>query len=215
MRHQIKGRKLGKNSAHRKAMMRNMVTSLLDHEKIETTEIKAKELRRHAEKIITLGKKGTLHARRLALEVVRDREVVKKVFDELAQRYSERQGGYTRIIKLVPRKGDNSPMSIIELVTEPVKGKKKGKPTRRRRAKAKSKTTDAAVSTEKKTEPKAEEETVKAEEAEVKEPEAEKTESVDETAAKEEAKVETAAEETPEPEEAEEKSKEKEEDKAE
>lgn len=134
MNHQVKGRRLGRCTPHRVAMLRNMVTSLLDHEKIETTEARAKELRGYAEKIITLGKRGTLHARRQALEVVRSESVVKKVFDELAKRYQNRPGGYTRVIKISPRRGDNAKMGIIELVTETIK--EKGK-TRRSRRKAK------------------------------------------------------------------------------
>jgi len=134
MRHRVKGRKLKRDTAHRKAMLRNMVTSLLENEKIETTEAKAKELRGVAERIITLGKRGSLHARRQVLEVVRDKSVVKKVFDELGPRYKDRPGGYTRVIKLGSRLGDNAPMGIIELVKEPVK--EKGKPARRRRRRA-------------------------------------------------------------------------------
>lgn len=137
MKHQIKGRKLGRNTPHRKAMLRNMVTSLLDHERMETTDSRAKELRGVAERMITLGKRGTLHARRMALAMIQRESVVSKVFDELAQRYRDRDGGYTRVIKLGNRRGDNSPMSIIELVKEPVKAK--GKPARKRRRKAKAK----------------------------------------------------------------------------
>ena len=116
MNHRKTGRKLGRTSSHRKAMLRNMVTSLLQHEEIRTTDAKAKELRGVAERMITLGKRGTLHARRQALEMIRSREVASKVFDELAERYRERPGGYTRIIKLGLRTGDAAPMSIIELV---------------------------------------------------------------------------------------------------
>ncbi len=97
-------------------MYRNMVTSLLDHERIETTDAKAKEVRRIAERMITLGKKGGLHNRRRALRIIRERDVAAKVFDDLAERYRERQGGYTRILKLGNRAGDNAPMSIVELV---------------------------------------------------------------------------------------------------
>lgn len=116
MNHRKTGRKLGRTSAHRKALLRNMVTSLLEHEQIRTTDAKAKELRGVAEKMITLGKRGTLHARRQALETIRSKEVASKVFDELADRYRERPGGYTRVIKLGQRTGDAAPMSIIELV---------------------------------------------------------------------------------------------------
>jgi large subunit ribosomal protein L17 len=97
-------------------MLRNMVTSLLDKERIETTDAKAKELRRVADRMITLGKRGGLHARRQALSVIRSKEVTSKVFDELADRFRERPGGYTRVLKVGRRTGDAAPMSIIELV---------------------------------------------------------------------------------------------------
>ena len=116
MRHRNAGRKLGRTSAHRRAMLRNMVTSLLEHEQIETTDAKAKELRRVAERMITLGKRGSLHARRQALRVVRSREVAAKLFEELAERYRTRPGGYTRVLKLRTRVGDAAPVSMIELV---------------------------------------------------------------------------------------------------
>lgn len=118
MRHNKTGRRLGRNSSHRAAMMRNMVTSLLDHEKITTTTTRAKELRKLAEKMITLGKRGDLHARRQALQVIRDRKVVGKLFEMVALRYKDRPGGYTRILKLGNRAGDNAPICQIELVEE-------------------------------------------------------------------------------------------------
>ncbi len=98
-------------------MLRNLVTSLLEHEEVRTTEAKAKEVRRVAERMITLGKRGTLHARRRALRTIRDRDVAAKVFDTLAERYSDRPGGYTRILKLGPRVGDNADLAIIQLVS--------------------------------------------------------------------------------------------------
>ncbi len=116
MRHRKRHGKLGRTSAHRRALLRNMVTSLLQHERIETTDAKAKQLRSVADRMITLGKRGTLHARRQALAVIRDREVTAKVFGELADRYRERPGGYTRVLKLRRRTGDAAPLSIIELV---------------------------------------------------------------------------------------------------
>jgi large subunit ribosomal protein L17 len=116
MNHRRNQRKLSRTSSHRKALLRNMVTSLLEHEAIRTTDAKAKELRGVAEKMITLGKRGTLHARRQALETIRSKEVTAKLFDELAGRYRSRAGGYTRILKLGPRPGDAAPMAIIELV---------------------------------------------------------------------------------------------------
>ena len=116
MRHRKQGRVLGRDGAHRKALLRNMVTSLLDHEQIETTDAKAKELRRLVDRMITLGKRGDLHARRKALSVIRDKGVVAKLFGTLAERYRERPGGYSRVMKSRNRVGDNAPMSIIELV---------------------------------------------------------------------------------------------------
>lgn len=129
MRHRKSGRTLGRNSSHRQAMMRNMVTSLLDHEQITTTDARAKELRKLAEKMITLGKNGSLHARRQAAAVVRDKKVVGKLFERIAPRYADRPGGYTRIIKLGLRAGDNASLSRIELVEEEFSPKaKKTKP---------------------------------------------------------------------------------------
>jgi large subunit ribosomal protein L17 len=116
MRHRKRHGKLGRTSAHRKALMRNMVTSLLDHERVETTDAKAKELRRVADKMITLGKRGDLHARRQALSTIRDKAVTAKLFDKLADRYREREGGYTRVLKVRQRVGDAAIMSIVELV---------------------------------------------------------------------------------------------------
>jgi len=129
MRHRARSRKLGRTSAHRKAMYRNMVTSLLEHERIETTDAKAKEVRRIAERMITLGKRGDLHARRRALRVIRSRDVAAKVFDDLAVRYRERPGGYTRVLKLRTRPGDAASLSLVELIdggAEPVDAPVKG-----------------------------------------------------------------------------------------
>jgi large subunit ribosomal protein L17 len=116
MRHRVAHRKLNRTTDHRLALLRNLVTDLLRHESLRTTEAKAKEVRSLAEKVITLGKHGDLHARRQALRVVRDPDVVKKVFDDIAPRYVGRGGGYTRIIKLGPRLGDGAPMAQLELV---------------------------------------------------------------------------------------------------
>ena len=118
MRHRKDHRKLNRSNAHRGAMLRNMVTSLLDHEEIRTTDAKAKEVRRVAERMITLGKRGTLAARRQALRTIRSREVAAKVFDVLADRYHDRAGGYTRILKLGRRPGDNAPISLVQLLGE-------------------------------------------------------------------------------------------------
>lgn len=134
MRHRWGGRKLGRTTSHRLAMLRNMVTSLLEHEQIETTDARAKEVRRVAERMITLGKRGDLHARRLAMRVVRTREVTAKLFDELAPRYQARAGGYTRVLKVRRRVGDAAPLSLVELVDrEPARGEAKATA---RRAKA-------------------------------------------------------------------------------
>ncbi len=116
MRHRKSGNRLGRTSSHREAMLRNMVTSLLEHERIVTTTPKAKEVRRIADKMITLAKRGDLHARRQALAVVRSKEVVAKLFDKLRDEYMDRNGGYTRIIHTGSRLGDAAPMAIIELV---------------------------------------------------------------------------------------------------
>ncbi len=118
MRHNKAGRRLGRTTSHRVAMFRNMVTSLFNHEKITTTDSKAKELRSIAEKMITLGKRGDLHAMRQAASYIRDKSTVTKLFTTIAPRYKDRQGGYTRIIKLSIRQGDNAPVSLIELVEE-------------------------------------------------------------------------------------------------
>ncbi len=116
MRHRKAGRKLNRNASHRSAMMRNLVTSLLEHERISTTVPKAKEARRVAEKMITLGKRGDLHARRQALSYIRSKDIVAKLFDQFSEQYADRQGGYTRIIRTGVRTGDAAPMAIIELV---------------------------------------------------------------------------------------------------
>ncbi len=116
MRHKIAGRKLARSSGYRRALHRNLVTALLGYEKITTTEAKAKEVRGLAEKMITLGKEGDLHSRRQALSFIIDKKVAEKVFAELAPRYAERPGGYTRITKLGPRLGDRAAMVQLELV---------------------------------------------------------------------------------------------------
>jgi large subunit ribosomal protein L17 len=116
MRHRVHSKKLSRTTAHRLAMYRNMVTSLLEHEQIETTDIKAKEVRRLADRMITLGKRGDLHARRRALRVIRSNDVASKVFGELAERFRSRAGGYTRVLKTRRRIGDAAPMSIVALL---------------------------------------------------------------------------------------------------
>jgi large subunit ribosomal protein L17 len=116
MRHRNKGRTLSRTASHKKATMRNMATSLFRHERIETTTAKAKELRPFAERLITLGKRGDLHARRLAGRWITDRQVLGKLFDDVGPRFTERPGGYTRILKLGNRRGDAAEMALIELV---------------------------------------------------------------------------------------------------
>lgn len=116
MRHAIRGRKLGRTTAHRRALFRNQLASLVRHERIVTTLPKAKELRPLFEKTVTQGKRGTLHARRRVRRWLSDRHLVKKLFDDIAPRFADRSGGYTRILKLGPRKGDGAEMAIIELV---------------------------------------------------------------------------------------------------
>ncbi|WP_223670939.1 50S ribosomal protein L17 [Kangiella shandongensis] len=120
MRHQKSGRKLNRNSSHRKAMFRNMTASLIEHELIRTTLPKAKELRRVAEPLITLAKKDTVANRRVAFARIRDNAAVAKLFSELGERYQDRPGGYLRILKCGNRPGDNAPMAYVELVDRPV-----------------------------------------------------------------------------------------------
>jgi large subunit ribosomal protein L17 len=123
MRHRLSGRKLNVTSTHRRAMLSNMAVSLLTHEQITTTLPKAKEVRRVADHMVTLGKRGTLHARRQAASYLRDDAAVKKLFDSLATRYKERSGGYTRVIKAGFRHGDAAAMAVVELVDRDVEAK--------------------------------------------------------------------------------------------
>ena len=116
MRHKVRGRKFGRERDHRRLLMRNLVSSLVEHGRINTTQTKAKELRGLAERLITYGKEDTIHHRRLAYKVLQNRDLVKKVFDELAPRYQSTEGGYTRVLKNGYRKGDCAPMAIIEFV---------------------------------------------------------------------------------------------------
>ena len=145
MRHLNAGRKLNRSASHRRALFRNLVTALLERERIKTTDAKAKETRRLTERMITLGKEGTLAARRRALTFVQSRAVVKKLFDDIAPRYDKRHGGYTRVVKLGTRHGDAAPLSLVELVerkgAEPETAKKK---PRQRRDRAKGTRTAAA-----------------------------------------------------------------------
>jgi len=127
MRHRVKGKKLSRDSAQRKALLRNLVTSFLEKERIRTTLAKAKATRPVAEKMITLAKKNSLHSRRLALRFIYKKDVVKKLFDEIGPRFSERPGGYTRIVKIGPRAGDGAEMAFLELVGTEFKKKAKKK----------------------------------------------------------------------------------------
>lgn len=127
MRHRKARKHLGRDSSHRRAMFRNMVTSLFKYEQIETTDAKAKHLRPIAERMITLAKRGDLHARRQALAYIMDKQVTHRLFDELRDRFMDRQGGYVRIIKKGNRKGDNAPISIVQLISAEERKKKKKK----------------------------------------------------------------------------------------
>ena len=141
MRHRKAGRNLSRNTSHRKAMLRNMMTSLFRHEQLETTDAKAKELRPLAEKMITLAQRGDLHARRQALAVLQDKDVAHRLFDEQKDRFLNRQGGYVRIVKKETRKGDGAPISIIQLLPE--EGAKKKEKKGKKEASAKDRKTKA------------------------------------------------------------------------
>lgn len=136
MRHRKAGKKLGRVTAHRWALFRNLLVALFRHERITTTETKAKAVRGLAEQMITLAKRESLHARRQVLALVPDPTVVKKLFDSVAARYAERHGGYTRIIKVGRRPGDNAPLVLLELVDRPEDTKEKGKGKDKKAAKA-------------------------------------------------------------------------------
>ena len=125
MRHRVAGRKLSRHTRHRELMFRNMLVSLLQYERIKTTLAKGKELRSWADNIISLGKQGTLHARRRAFALLRDKGIIRKLFDEIAPKFKDRQGGYTRVYKLGWRQGDGAPLSLVELVTYAVPEEKK------------------------------------------------------------------------------------------
>ncbi|UCD33079.1 MAG: 50S ribosomal protein L17 [Desulfobacterales bacterium] len=135
MRHRRARLKLNRTSSHRKAMFRNMVTSLFKHERIRTTDVKAKELRRWADNLITLAKRGDLHARRKALSIIREKDVVYKLFDEASEKYGAVSSGYTRIIKLGRRSGDAAPISMVELISKE-ESKKKKKTKKKKKVKA-------------------------------------------------------------------------------
>jgi large subunit ribosomal protein L17 len=185
MRHRKASLKLNRTTSHRLAMFRNMVTSLFKHERIRTTGVKAKELRRLAEHLITLAKRGDLHARRQALAVIREKDVVHKLFDEANEKFGHSAGGYTRIVKLGRRAGDAAPMSLIELIVPEAGGKKKTKKKGAKREAAKTKTGTAkkadakAQDTKKSTEKEAAAETKKKPKAKKKETLAQKAETAE------------------------------------
>ena len=145
MRHLNAGRKLNRSSSHRKAMLRNLVTSLFQHEHLQTTDAKAKEMRRWVDRMITLGKRNTVHARRQAAAFVRGRTIVKKLFDDIAPRFATRPGGYTRITKLGNRVGDAAPVSLIELVERTDRGRTEAEKKRGRRRRAQEKKDEQAA----------------------------------------------------------------------
>ncbi|MBW1866132.1 MAG: 50S ribosomal protein L17 [Deltaproteobacteria bacterium] len=188
MRHRKAGIKLNRTTSHRNAMFRNMVTSLFKYDKIKTTDVKAKELRRWADHLITLAKKGDLHARRQVLAIVREKEVVYKLFDEAQKRYGKISGGYTRIVKIGRRPGDAAPVSLIELVALEEGKKKKAKKDVKKQEKKK----EATVTKEAKAE-KSEEKPKEATAAETAPKDAEAKTSASETEAKETAAGEVGA----------------------
>jgi large subunit ribosomal protein L17 len=144
MRHMKKGSALNRTASHRRALMSNLITGLITHEKIRTTKAKAREVRPLAEKMITFAKRGDLHARRQVLRLIKDKEAVAKLFDTLGERFKDRPGGYTRILRMENRLGDNAEMALLELVTEDVK---KGSGKKRRRRSKKKTAPEAAAQT--------------------------------------------------------------------
>jgi large subunit ribosomal protein L17 len=152
MRHRVHGRKLGRPTPHRRALLRNLCTSLFEHERITTTVQKAKEVRPVAEKLITLGKKGSLHARRQAAGMLLKAAVVRKLFDTIAGRFADRGGGYTRIIKLGHREGDGADLAIIELLGSELSVKKAEKAAKVAAEKAKAGKSKAKVEKDEKAE---------------------------------------------------------------
>ncbi len=150
MRHRKAGTKLGRTTSHRKAMMRNMVTSLFEHDRVVTTEAKAKAVKPMAEKIITLAKRGDLHARRQALAVLTKKSVTHRLFSEIKERYIDRAGGFTSIVKIGPRRGDAAPMAVLQLIKPEEQTKSKKKKGRKKKA---AKKADAPVAKAAKKEP--------------------------------------------------------------
>ena len=170
MRHRKAGVKLNMTSSHKQAMFRNMVTSLFKYDRIRTTDVKAKELRRWADHMVTLAKRGDLHARRQAMSIIREKDIVHKLFEEASERFGSISGGYTRVIKLGRRPGDAAPVSLIELVTDESRDQKKkpakkAKSTAPKKAKEKAAETETVEETVEEQAPAAAEEAVKPEEA--------------------------------------------------
>lgn len=196
MRHRKAGIKLSRTASHRNAMFRNMVTSLFKHEQIRTTDAKAKEVRRWADQLVTLAKRGDLHARRRAMAIIQEKEVVHKLFDEAPKRYADVNGGYTRVVKIGLRPGDAAPLSLVQLVSpEP---KKKKKPRRKKKAAAAAQAPQTAVTETAAPDTEAAPETAAAEPAaEPEAPEAAVESSVEE-AVEVQAEGDAAVEETPE-----------------
>ena len=199
MRHNKKGRKLGTDYSHTKAMKRSLVSALFLNDRIKTVESRAKEIRPQVDKVITWAKRGDLHSRRLAIAYLNDKELVREIFEKVAQgMFQDRPGGYTRIMKLGPRKGDNAPMVIMELVTEPVGKKKAKKDEAKADKKAAPKKTTKKAAAKKEEKPKVAEDVVEElseDQAKAIEAEAEATEKAEAKEAKEEAAVEEAQEE--------------------
>ena len=182
MRHGKKVKKLGRTKSHRKAMLANMAASLFMYHMIKTTEAKAKEVRRLAERLITLAKRGDLHAHRQVYDVIKDRKLVKKIFDEIAPKFEDREGGYTRVGKLGVRKGDGAPLSVVELLIEkPPREEKKGKKEKAEKKGKPEKIKETKVRKEKteKVEAESEETEEKEEETEEKEKESKEGEETD------------------------------------
>jgi large subunit ribosomal protein L17 len=149
MRHLKSGVKLNRTSSHRSAMFRNMVTSLFKYDRIQTTDPKAKELRRWADQMITLAKRGDLHARRQVMAIIREKSVVHKLFNDAQQRFGSKAGGYTRLVKIGLRKGDAATMSMVELIGKPVESKRADKVDKKKSAKVDKKAVKAGKNTQK------------------------------------------------------------------
>ncbi len=193
MRHRKKGNHLGRTTSHKKALMRNLAVAVFEHKEIRTTLAKAKELRRYVERLITYGKKGTLHHRRLAFQFLQNKQAVKTLFDEIAPVYEDRAGGYTRIIKLGNRKGDNAPISIFQLVgfekVKPKTEKKKKAETEKAKPETESSAAKPEAKEEKAQQPAAEADEKVTQEEETSKTETKEAEAEEQPETKEEAKA--------------------------